>query len=346
MVTDKRVLVTGGTGSIGTLLVTRLLSGEMGLPRQIVVFSRDEAKQHAMRLALARRETATDDVIYEQRGRVRFHIGDVADYHAVCDAVRQADIVLHAAAMKQVPTCEYFPFEAVRTNVIGTEHIVRAIREHGYPVEAVVALSTDKACKPVNVMGMTKALQERVLMKANLDCPGTRFVIARYGNVLASRGSAIPLFHSQIRHGGPVTLTTPEMTRFLMTLDEAVNVVFEAARHGHPGETYVPRVPAARVVDIAAALIGDRDVAMTFSGVRPGEKTHEILVSEEEAPRTVERGRYRVILPLLPQLRRDVAEPGFAGREDSSTDALLSRAEVEALLRRQRLMVEDEPVFA
>ena len=206
---NKRVLITGGTGSLGKVLVRRLLCEELGRPRQIIVFSRDEAKQHFMRLEYMNRGQATDEVIYRNfEAILAFRIGDVRDYHSVAAALSNVDVVFNAAALKQVPTCEYFPFEAVQTNIGGPENIVRAIREHHLAVETVIGISTDKACKPVNVMGMTKAIQERVFISANLDLPHTRFICARYGNVLASRGSVIPLFHDQIGRGGPVTLTT------------------------------------------------------------------------------------------------------------------------------------------
>ena len=300
----KRILVTGGTGSLGQTLVRRLLTGEMGQPARIVVFSRDEAKQHYMRVGFQHREAATDDIIYQNsRELLRFRIGDVRDYGSVLAAVRDADVVFHAAALKQVPTCEYFPYEAVMTNVNGPNNLVRAIRENDTPVELVVGISTDKACKPINVMGMTKALQERVLLEANIDVPKTRFVCVRYGNVIASRGSVVPLFVDQIKRGGPVTITLPEMTRFLLNLDRAVDTVFAAVREGQRGETYIPIVPAAKVVDIARALMGPKDIPMVFTGVRPGEKLHEIMVSEEERFRTIERNGWYVILPILPELR-------------------------------------------
>jgi FlaA1/EpsC-like NDP-sugar epimerase len=206
MLTDKCVVVTGGTGSLGQVLVRRLLSGEVGRLAKVIVFSRDEAKQHAMRLAYAQRKNATDEVIYGNASELlEFRIGDVRDFHSVSSVLRSADVVFNTAALKQVPTCEYFPFEAVQTNIGGAENIVRAIREQQLPVETVVGLSTDKACKPVNVMGMTKALQERIFIRANLECAQTRFICVRYGNVLASRGSVVPLLHEQIRNGGPVT---------------------------------------------------------------------------------------------------------------------------------------------
>jgi FlaA1/EpsC-like NDP-sugar epimerase len=341
----KRIVVTGGTGSLGRVLVRRLLAGELGTPEEITVFSRDEAKQHAMRLAYQHRSVATDEVIYHNFERVlRFEIGDVRDFHSVSAALRHADVVFNAAAMKQVPTCEYFPFEAVQTNVVGAQNIVRAIHENARPVELVVGISTDKAAKPVNVMGMTKAIQERVFVRANLDSPETRFVVARYGNVLASRGSVIPLFLEQIRRGGPVTITTPEMTRFLLSLEEAVDTVFAAVREAARGETYVPRVPSARVVDLAEALIDGRAVETVVLGIRPGEKVHEILVSEEEAHRTVERGPYYVILPLLPELQGPEAAGPALEREYSSGDNLMTRDEVAEFVRAHGLLREAEAV--
>jgi FlaA1/EpsC-like NDP-sugar epimerase len=341
LLTGKRVVVTGGTGSLGIVLVRRLLSGDLGQPAQITVFSRDEAKQHAMRLAYQHRTKATDEVIYRNfQSMLRFQIGDVRDYAAVTSVLRDADVVFNAAALKQVPTCEYFPYEAVLTNISGAQNIVRAIRDHRLPVETVVGISTDKATKPVNVMGMTKAIQERIFVRATLDCENTRFVCARYGNVLASRGSVIPLFLDQIRTGGPVTITTVQMTRFLLTLEEAVDTVAAALRDGQAGETYVPRVPSARIVDIASVLIGDRQIETIVTGIRPGEKVHEILVSEEESHRAFERGDYYVIAPILPELQPAGGVQGTLEREFSSADALLSLDELAELLREHDLLRE------
>jgi FlaA1/EpsC-like NDP-sugar epimerase len=342
----KRVIVTGGTGSLGQVLVRRLLEGELGVPEEVVVFSRSEALQHTMRLAFQHRRVATDDIVYdeERHQRLHFRIGDIRDYAAVLALLKGADVVFHAAAMKQVPTCEYHPIEAFMTNVMGAQNIARAISEQRLPVESVVGISTDKACKPVNVMGMTKALQERILLEANLQSPDTRYIVARYGNVLASRGSVIPVFREQIEHGGPVTVTTPEMTRFLLSLDEAVDTVFAAVRSARAGETYVPRVPTARMVDVGRALIGDRGIDIEFTGIRPGEKVHEVLVSEEEAPRTYERNGYLAILPILPELRpgRIDGEP-FEGREYSSADALADAEAVRALLERHGMLPDIRP---
>jgi UDP-glucose 4-epimerase len=329
----KRVLVTGGTGSLGGKVVRALLRGDMGRPAGVTVFSRDEAKQNDMRLSFLNRPAATDEVIYTNSQQLlSFRIGDVRDYAAIRAAIEHADIVINAAALKQVPSCEYFPVEAVQTNVMGAANLVRAIRESGARVETVVGISTDKACKPVNVMGMTKALMERIFAEANLQCPSTRFVCVRYGNVIASRGSVVPLFVEQIANGGPVTITTEDMTRFLLSLDRAVETVFAAVEGARPGETYVPRVAAARIVDVASTLIDGRDIRIDVTGVRPGEKTHEIMVSEEECHRTISRGDYYVILPMLPELRgKDSFTPALTTEYSSSEVNLEGAALRDAL---------------
>jgi UDP-glucose 4-epimerase len=340
----KRILVTGGTGSMGKTFVHRVLSGELGTPKKVIVFSRDEAKQHDMRMGYLHRSVTTDEVIFNNfRNVLEFRIGDVRDFGDICSALKHADIVVNAAALKQVPTCEYFPEQAILTNCIGAANITRAIEENSYPVESVVGISTDKACKPVNVMGMTKSLQERILVAANVLNPKTRFICVRYGNVLASRGSVIPLFHDQIRNGGPVTVTHPKMTRFLLTLDQAVDTVFAALRSSRSGETFVPHAPSASVVNIAKALIGSRHIPIRVTGVRPGEKLHEVLVSEEEVHHCVKRGAYYVIRPMLPELRRAKArEANALSREYSSGDNVLNLAETVKLLKRTRLMVENQ----
>jgi len=321
----KNILITGGTGSLGKVLVRRLLSGELGQPKKVIAFSRDEGKQHDMRIAYLNRTVTTDEVIYQNFMHVlEFRIGDVRDYHDVCSVMQDADIVINAAALKQVPTCEYFPEQAVLTNCVGAMNIVRAIREHDYKIDTVVGISTDKACKPVNVMGMTKAIQERVFTSANILNRETRFICVRYGNVLASRGSVIPLFHEQIRQGGPVTLTVPQMTRFLLSLNQAVDTVFTALQEANPGETYVPDAPSSTVENIARALIGNRDIAVEIIGIRPGEKMHEIMVSEEECHHTERRGEYYAILPMLPELQknRNYAK-GALQKEFSSKDNMV-----------------------
>ena len=336
---QARVSVTGGTGSLGKVLVRRLLGGEMGEPAKIVVLSRDEAKQHYMRLEYEHHAKATDEVIYRNFQRLlEFRIGDVRSYSSIVGAVRDADVVFNAAALKQVPTCEYFPYEAVQTNIAGPENIVRAIESQRFAVQTVVGVSTDKACKPVNVMGMTKAIQERVFIQANMRASAkTRFVCVRYGNVLASRGSVIPLFHEQISNGGPVTITTTDMTRFLLSLDQAVDTVFAAVREALPGETYVPIVPSARVVDIAKALIGDRPIETKVTGIRPGEKIHEVLVGQEEAFRTLRRGDYYAVQPMLPEVCGERAGGGVLKGEYSSDSDVMSLEELTESLRERRL---------
>jgi FlaA1/EpsC-like NDP-sugar epimerase len=328
----KRLLITGGTGSLGQHVVHRLLSGVHGRPEKITVFSRDEAKQYYMRQAYLHRGAITDEVIYENsRQLLSFRIGDVRNYASVLQAMREVDIVIHAAALKQVPTCEYFPSEAIQTNVGGAQNIVRAVRENGSAVQVVVGLSTDKACKPINVMGMTKALMERTLVEANLACPNTRFACVRYGNVIASRGSVVPLFVDQAAVGGPVTVTLHEMTRFLLTLEQAVDTVLAAVDGAGAGEIYVPRVPAARVTDVAAAVIDGREIPIVYTGIRPGEKIHEIMVSEEECYRTTARGDYYVICPMLPELRRGELKPALGG-EYSSAETTLDVPALKRLL--------------
>jgi len=346
MFDGKRILITGGTGSLGKVLVNRLLSREMGDPANVIVFSRDEAKQYFMRVAYEQKTDATDEVIYRNfQKKLQFWIGDVRDLNSVASALRDVDIVVNAAAMKQVPTCEYYPYEAVRTNIEGAENIVCAIQKHNLKVQTVVGVSTDKACKPVNAMGMTKAIQERIFIQGNMRCPNTRFVGVRYGNVLASRGSVIPLFHQQIRNGGPVTITTPDMTRFLLSLHDAVDTIFAAIATGHPGEIYVPRAPSSKIVDVAAALIGDREIRTVVTGIRPGEKIHEIMVSEEEAYRTLERGKWYAILPMLPEVRGDRNGTACLTKEYSSNDTVLGLEGTRKLLQERQLMLEDVESF-
>jgi UDP-glucose 4-epimerase len=333
----KRILITGGTGSLGQTLARRLLSGEMGKPAQITVFSRDEAKQHYMRLDYLHRKEATDDVIYQNsQDLLNFRIGDVRDYSSLLSAMRETDVVFHAAALKQVPSCEYFPYEAVQTNINGAQNIVRAIRENKLPVEKVIGISTDKACKPINVMGMTKAVMERLLIEANRDCPQTSFTCVRYGNVIASRGSIVPLFVEQVRKNQPLTVTLAEMTRFLLSLNRAVDTVLAAVAEGKPGETYIPKVPAALITDLAKAIMGDKDLPIIFTGIRPGEKIHEIMVSEEEIYRTIERNNYYVILPMLPELRESENFTPVLTTEYSSKDENLSISEIVELLEHSR----------
>lgn len=339
MFTGKRILVTGGTGSMGKTFVKRVLSGEHGIPEKVIVFSRDEGKQHYMRLDYLHKKVSTDEVIYNNfKNVLEFRIGDVRDYASICSAIRDVDIVINAAALKQVPACEYFPYQAVLTNCIGAENIVRAIYENKLSVETVVGISTDKAAKPVNVMGMTKAIQERIFTSANVINKKTRFMCVRYGNVLASRGSVIPLFHEQIRQGGPVTLTVPEMTRFLLSLDQAVDTVFAVIKDGKAGDTFVPRAPSATVENIAKALIGNRKIEIKITGIRPGEKMHEIMISEEEIHHSHNSGNYYAIRSMLPEIGEYTGKNVELSKEYSSGDEVLDFEGTVALLNQHGLM--------
>ncbi|MCC3244843.1 polysaccharide biosynthesis protein [Methylocystis sp. WRRC1] len=335
----KRILITGGTGSLGKTLVRRLLGGSEGRPARIVVLSRDEAKQHQMRVDYHNLRSPTDEVIYDNFHRLlQFQVGDVRDYATVEMALRDIDIVIGAAALKQVPTCEYFPFEAIQTNVLAAVNIVTAIARQQLPVETIVGVSTDKAVLPVNVMGMTKALQERTLISAQMKLPHTRVVVVRYGNVLASRGSVIPLFQQQIAAGGPVTITDERMTRFLLGLPEAVDAIFKAVREGRRGEIYVPKIGAARIVDIASAMIGDRGIPITTTGIRPGEKLHEVLISGAEAARTEDCGAYYAVKSILPEVDSDPIVCPVEFSEYSSDISPMSKEEVSELLESRGLM--------
>lgn len=329
----KRILITGGTGSLGKVLTRRILSGQLGTPQSVVIFSRDEAKQHEMRMDYLNRRSVTEEVMYHNFERtLQFKIGDVRDFHSVAQSLMNIDIVFNAAALKQVPACEYFPFEAVRTNIEGAENIVRAVKELRLDIETVVAISTDKACKPTNVMGMTKAIQERIFLAANIDCPKTRFIAVRYGNVLASRGSVVPLFLDQIDAGGPITITDKKMTRFLLTLDQAVDTVFEALQFAEAGETYIPKIKAALITDIVGALVGKNKINVIETGVRPGEKLHEVLVSQEESVRTISRGNYFAIKSILPEVSKPISATDFEFDELSSEYFLMTTNEVIAFL--------------
>ena len=319
------ILITGGTGSLGSFLLRRLLTGEQGIPDRIIILSRDEAKQSSLKSIYALGDASLREVFNKH---VEFHIGDIRDYSSVAEALDGIDIVFNAAALKQVPACEFYPFEAVRTNIEGPENIIRAIQQRKLNIKTVIGISTDKAVKPVNVMGMTKAIQERLFLSGYQRCPDTRFVCARYGNVLASRGSVIPLFQDQIKNGGPITITDPTMTRFLLSLDGAVDAVFVAVEHGVSGEIFVPDMLSARVTDIAKIMIGDKPIKIEITGIRPGEKIHEILISEEEIPRTYKYNNYFVVSSALGEFK---GTPCLK-REFNSADVALSFEEVKNLL--------------
>jgi len=340
---DKTILVTGGTGSMGKMFVHRLLNSKKYMPKKVIIFSRDEAKQHDMRMSYYNKNVATEEIIYENFLKLlEFRIGDVRSYADVCSAIQDADLVVNAAALKQVPTCEYFPVQALLTNCIGAANIVRAIQENNYKVDTVIGISTDKACKPINVMGMTKSIHERIFISANILSPSTRFICVRYGNVLASRGSVIPLFHEQINNGGPLTITDKEMTRFLLSLNDAVDTVIAAINNAVRGEIFIPKAPSANMLNIAKVLIGERDIDIKIVGVRPGEKTHEILVSEEEIHHCVDKGDYYAIMPMLPELQSSRAQKvNVLKKELSSADFVLDLKQTKSLLKKNKLMIKD-----
>jgi len=330
---DKTVLITGGTGSLGRNLVRNIMTGKYGNPKQLIVFSRDEDKQYAMELEWKNLKVSTDDVFYYADEVLSFRIGDVRDYESVVRAVKEAEIIIHAAALKQVPVGEYFPWESIKTNILGAQNIIRAILENENSVNTVLAVSTDKACKPVNTYGMCKAIQERLIIEANRLCPKTRFICVRYGNVAASRGSIIPLFQEQIRSGGPVTITRQDMTRFILTLDTANNIIMEAIRSAEAGDIYIPDLPAVNILDLAEVMIGERNIDIKTIGVRPGEKIHEVLITEEELPRTIKRGDYYTICPVLPEIHKAKIEKPVLTKELSSDDYRMSKSQLKDFLQ-------------
>jgi len=315
----KNILVTGGTGSFGHQIVESLLAFD---PHTIAVYSRDEKKQYDMRLEFAGRDN------------IEFLLGDVRDYSRTHEVFRGVDVVFHAAAMKQVPNSEEAPWEAVQTNIIGAENVRRAAVENG--VETLVAISTDKAVKPVNVMGMTKSLQERIILGPHAKGSRTRCICVRYGNVLGSRGSVIPLFSQQVLRGDPLTITHPGMTRFLLTLPEAVELVFWATVEGENGDLWVRKMPAANVVDLAKTvaygMTGDADYPHKVIGARAGEKLHEVLVSEEEMWRAQERDQHY----LIPAWQKSDHQQERVGSDlpeyASNTFPVLTRSELYNLL--------------
>lgn len=278
MFKNKTLLITGGTGSFGKTVLQRFLHSDIS---EIRIFSRDEKKQEDMRIAL-------------NSDKLKFYIGDVRNYDSIYDALCGVDYVFHAAALKQVPSCEFYPMEAVRTNVIGTENVLKAAM--AAQVKRVVLLSTDKAVYPINAMGISKAMAEKVLIAKSRDVPedGPVMCATRYGNVMASRGSVIPLFIEKIKAGKPLTITDPKMTRFLMSLEDSVDLVLHAFEHGRQGDIFVQKAPASTIADLAIALTemfgGNGDIKII--GTRHGEKLYESLVSREEMAKAEDRGRY------------------------------------------------------
>ena len=299
---NKVLLITGGTGSFGNAVLRRFLPNEIF--KEIRIFSRDEKKQDDLR-----KEINSD--------KVKYYIGDVRDSSSVDNAVKGVDYIFHAAALKQVPSCEFFPMEAVKTNIIGTENVLNSAEK--YSVKKVVVLSTDKAAYPINAMGMSKALMEKVTIakSRNLDNNTTVFCCTRYGNVMASRGSVIPLLIDQIKSGKPLTITDPNMTRFMMTLDDAVDLVWYAFEYGNQGDLFVQKAPAATIETLTNALleIFEANNEIKIIGTRHGEKLYETLVNREEMVKAKDLGRYYQI----PADNRDLNYEKYFSEGDKTT---------------------------
>lgn len=318
---DASVLITGGTGSFGKAFIQRIL--DSGSPRRVVIFSRDELKQYELR-----QRWGTDE-------RVRFFLGDIRDRDRLRMALQGVDFVVHAAALKQVDTAEYNPMEYVKTNILGSENVIQASLDAG--VKKVVALSTDKASSPVNLYGATKLTADKLFISSNHYAVdgGTRFSVVRYGNVMGSRGSVIPLFRSLAESGQPIPITDTRMTRFWITLPQAVEFVLDSFSDMNGGELYVPRIPSMRVTDLAEAVAPG--APLTDIGIRPGEKLHEEMISAEDARRTVRRADRYVVLPNLAMWggfktpAGDPVEDGFSYSSDTN-DQWLSVEDLRAMM--------------
>jgi UDP-N-acetylglucosamine 4,6-dehydratase/5-epimerase len=307
---DRTVLVTGGTGSFGKLFTKTLL--DRTDVKKVIVFSRDELKQYEMQQ------------FYPDEPRIRFFIGDVRDYQRVHRAFHGVDLVVHAAALKQVPAAEYNPFEAVKTNVHGAQNVIEAAIEQG--VERVIALSTDKACSPINLYGATKLVSDKLFVAGNAYAGGmkTRFAVVRYGNVAGSRGSVVPYF-KRLASSGELPITDDRMTRFWITLEQGVQFVMDSLERMHGGELSVPKIPSIRVVDLAKALAPEAQLKIV--GIRPGEKLHEEMISAPDSRRTVDMGDYYVIQPQMdwwPEQSLDgvPVRDGFSYASDTNSDWL------------------------
>ncbi|MBS3898424.1 MAG: polysaccharide biosynthesis protein [Dethiobacter sp.] len=329
MFNPNTLLITGGTGSFGNAILRRFLNSDL---QEIRILSRDEKKQDDMRKRY-------------NHPKIKFYIGDVRDYQSVLGAVRGVDYIYHAAALKQVPSCEFHPLEAVKTNVLGTENVLEAAINCG--VKRVVVLSTDKAVYPINAMGISKAMMEKVAVAKSRSSNGTVINVTRYGNVMCSRGSVIPLFTQQIRAGQPITITDPAMTRFMMTLDDAVDLVLYAFEHGQPGEIFVQKAPAATIEVLAKALtglLGKPEHEVRVIGTRHGEKLYEALLSREEMSCAQDLGGYFRVPPDLRDLNYskfvEQGEPKIseATEYNSHNTTRLDVAGMQALLLKLRFM--------
>ncbi len=329
MFSNKKLLITGGTGSFGNAVLRRFLDSDIG---EIRILSRDEKKQDDMRKKY-------------NSGKLKFYVGDVRDPGSVRTAMRGVDYVFHAAALKQVPSCEFYPLEAVKTNVIGTENVLESAIANG--ISRVVCLSTDKAVYPINAMGISKAMMEKVAVAKSRESDATTICVTRYGNVMASRGSVIPLFVEQIRAGQALTITDPSMTRFMMTLDDAVDLVIFAFQHGNPGDIFVQKAPAATIETLTqalTALMGVPQHEVRVIGTRHGEKLYEALLSREERVAAQDLGDYYRVPPDLRDLNYgkfvEQGETKISAATDynSHNTARLDVAGMQTLLMKLRFM--------
>jgi UDP-N-acetylglucosamine 4,6-dehydratase/5-epimerase len=332
MFKNKILLISGGTGSFGGAILRRFLSTDI---KEIRIFSRDELKQDDMRK-------------FYNNDKLKFYIGDVRDKNSIDDAMRGVDYVFHAAALKQVPSCEFYPMQAVKTNIIGTENLLNSAINAG--VKKVIALSTDKAVYPINAMGISKAMMERVIVSKGRNVKGTMIACTRYGNVMASRGSVIPLFIDQVKNGKPITITDPKMTRFMMSLDDAVDLVLFAFENGQSGDIFVQKAPAATVELLAHTMkniLGVPDYEVKTIGTRHGEKLYETLLTKEEMVKAIDMGEYYQI----PADTRDLNYSKFfeegeevvteAGEYHSHNTHRLNEGELTKLLLNLREIQDD-----
>ena len=304
MFANKTLLITGGTGSFGNAVLKRFLNSDI---KEIRIFSRDEKKQDDMRTRL-------------NNPKVKFYIGDVRNYDSIESAMREVDYVFHAAALKQVPSCEFFPIEATRTNVFGTENVIKCAVHNG--IKNIICLSTDKAAYPINAMGISKALMEKVAVASSRNIPkgGTKVCLTRYGNVMASRGSVIPHFIAQIKAGKPITITDPNMTRYLMSLDEAVDLVLYAFKNGNQGDLFIQKAPASTIGDLAQAIkeLMNSSSPIQIIGTRHGEKLFETLCTREEMAKAIETDNFYQI----PADNRDLNYKKYFDNGDVNTSIL------------------------
>ncbi len=323
----KKILVTGGTGSFGHQIVNRLMNEN---PDEIRIISRDEKKQYDMQFE------------FSGNNKLRFIIGDVRNIGSLINAMRGIDIVFHAAALKQVPSCEYNPYEAVKTNIEGAQNVIDAALFNN--VEKVIAISTDKAAEPVNVMGMSKAIQERLITSANVHRDGKRTIFAcvRYGNVLGSRGSVIPVLRNQIDNDQDLTITDRNMTRFILTLDNAIDLVFKSVEYSVGGEIFILKIPAHTVVDLAEVMLeaSKKKLKLKETGIRPGEKIHETLVTPTESIRTIEKENLYIILPQVEIMEIEQKYKNYKNenlfRFSSDTAEKLTKLHLKEMLKKEK----------